>query len=198
MAKEFPGPEFLGCWQQRVGVRKEGCRRGFCLVPWELGQQGRRDYSRWSCYKAGDKTWELELEVGRKMKITYLTSWPAKPGSFREETVLGVVRWNNRMRWERCNKKKLRNKLYTEKRKNFFQNMSAIKKLPFLARWSTVSLGRMLHQKSEDMHTFQKLISVKSVKISWSLLYLHSKLISLICTQEASHHLSSHTLPGSL
>lgn len=84
--------------------------------------------------------------------------------------------------------------------------MSTIKKLPFLAQWSTVSLDRMLHQKSEDMHRFQKLVYIKSVKISCSLLYLHSILISLICqcveygycTQEASHHLSSYTLPGVL
>lgn len=131
MAKEFPGPEFLGCWQQRVGVRKEGCRRGFCLVPWELGQQGRRDYSRWSCYKAGDKTWELELEVGRKMKITYLTSWPAKPGSFREETVLGVVRWNKRMRWERCNKKKTEKQALHWKEKKLLSEYECHKEIAF-------------------------------------------------------------------
>lgn len=84
--------------------------------------------------------------------------------------------------------------------------MSAIKKLPSLAQWSTVSLDRMPHQKSEDMHRLQKLIYIKSVKISCSLFYLHSILISLIChcveygycTQEASHHLSSHSLPGAL
>lgn len=84
--------------------------------------------------------------------------------------------------------------------------MSAIKKLPSLAQWSTVSLERMPHQKSEDMHRLQKLIYIKSVKISCALFYLHSILISLIsycvedsyCTQEASHHLVSQTLPGAL
>lgn len=74
--KKFSCPQsFKGRFQP---IKIAGCAGRICLVPWEWGQRGSRDHSRWLATELGMRVGGWSRGGGRgNLKLAYLLPWLA-------------------------------------------------------------------------------------------------------------------------